>query len=87
MAVGAQRRDILRLILGQGARLALCGLCLGAVFALLLTRLITSLLYNVSAWDPLTFGGVAIIMLSVAVIACYVTSRRAAPWESIQWSR
>jgi putative ABC transport system permease protein len=77
MAVGAQRRDILRLILGHGAKLALWGLCLGAVFALLLTRLMTSLLYNVSPTDPLTFGGVAIILLAVAVVACYIPARRA----------
>jgi ABC-type antimicrobial peptide transport system permease subunit len=77
MAVGAQRRDILRLILGQGAKLALLGLGSGVVFALLLTRLMESLLYNVSATDPLTFAGVAIILLGVAVTACYIPARRA----------
>jgi putative ABC transport system permease protein len=77
MAVGAQRRDILRLILGQGAKLALLGLGSGVVFALLLTRLMESQLYNVSATDPLTFGGVAIILLGVAVTACYIPARRA----------
>jgi len=77
MAVGAQRRDILRLILGQGAKLALLGLSIGVAFALLLTRLMTSLLYNVSATDPLTFGGVALILLGVAVSACYIPARRA----------
>src|SRR5260370_24639830 len=75
MAVGAQRRDILRLILGQGAKLALLGLGSGVVFALLLTRLMESLLYNVSATDPLTFAGVAIILLGVAVTACYIPPR------------
>jgi putative ABC transport system permease protein len=77
MAIGAQRGDILRLILGQGAKLALFGLCIGAVFALLLTRLMKSLLYDVSTTDPLTFCGVAIILLGVAVIACYIPARRA----------
>ena len=77
VAVGAQRRDILRLILGQGAKLALVGLVIGVVFALMLTRLIASLLYDVSATDPLTFGGVAIILLGVAVTACYIPARRA----------
>ncbi len=77
MAIGAQRRDILRLILGQGAKLALLGLGIGVVFALLLTRLIASLLYDVSATDPLTFGGVAILLLGVAVTACYIPARRA----------
>jgi putative ABC transport system permease protein len=77
MAVGAQRHDILRLILGQGAKLAVLGLGIGLVLALLLTRLMASLLYNVSATDPLTFGGVAIILLGAAVTACYIPARRA----------
>jgi ABC-type antimicrobial peptide transport system permease subunit len=77
MALGAQRRDILLLILGQGAKLSLLGLGSGVVFALLLTRLMESLLYNVSATDPLTFAGVAIILLGVAVTACYLPARRA----------
>ena len=77
MAVGAQRRDILRLILGQGAKLALLGLGIGVVFALLLTQLMASLLYDVSATDPLTFGGVAVILLGVAVTACNIPARRA----------
>ena len=67
----------MRLILGQGARLALLGLGIGVVFAFLLTRLMASLLYDVSATDPLTFGGVAIILLGVAVTACYIPARRA----------
>jgi len=77
MAVGAQRHEILRLILGQGAKLAACGLGIGAVFALLLTRLMASLLYEVSATDPLTFGGVAVLLFCVAVSACYIPARRA----------
>jgi putative ABC transport system permease protein len=77
MALGAQQRDVLRLILGQGTRLALLGLGAGAVAALLLTRLMASLLYGVSATDPLTFGAVAILLLGVAVAACYIPARRA----------
>ena len=77
MALGAQQRTVLRLILGQGAKLALLGLGAGAVAALLLTRLMTSLLYGVSATDPLTFGTVAIVLLGVAVTACYIPARRA----------
>jgi predicted permease len=77
MALGAQRRDVLHLILGQGAKLALLGLGIGVVLALLLTRLIASLLYSVSATDPLTFGAVAIVLLGVAVTASYIPARRA----------
>ncbi|MGH9431271.1 MAG: ADOP family duplicated permease [Terriglobia bacterium] len=78
MALGAQQRDVLRLILGQGAKLALLGVGAGAAAALLLTRLMASLLYGVSATDPLTFGAVAIVLLGVAVTACHIPARRAA---------
>jgi predicted permease len=77
MALGAQRHDVLHLILAQGAKLALLGLGIGIVLALLLTRLIASLLYSVSATDPLTFTAVAIVLLGVAVTACYIPARRA----------
>ena len=77
IALGAQQHNVLRLILGQGTKLALLGLGAGAVAALLLTRLMASLLYGVSATDPLTFGAVCIILLAVAVTACYVPARRA----------
>jgi putative ABC transport system permease protein len=77
IALGAQQRNVLQLILGQGAKLALLGLGVGAVAALPLTRLMASLLYGVSATDPLTFGTVAIVLLSVAVTACYIPARRA----------
>ena len=77
MALGAQRRDVLRLILAQGARLALLGVGIGVVLAFPLTRLMASLLYSVSAADPLTFGAVAIVLLGVAVTACYIPARRA----------
>jgi putative ABC transport system permease protein len=77
MALGAQQRDVLRLMLGQGAKLALLGLGAGALAALVLTRLMASLLYGVSASDPLTFGAVAIVLFGVAVTACYIPARRA----------
>ena len=77
IALGAERRDVLRLILGQGTKLALVGLGIGVVAAFLLTRVMSSLLYSVSATDPLTFASVAIILLSVALTACYIPARRA----------
>jgi putative ABC transport system permease protein len=77
MALGAQRCDILRLILGQGTKLAVFGVGIGFAAALLLTRFMASLLYGVSATDPLTFGMVAIILLSVAMSACYIPASRA----------
>jgi putative ABC transport system permease protein len=77
IALGAGRRDVLRLILGQGTKLALSGLGIGVVAAFLLTRLMSSLLYSVSPTDPVTFASVTIILLSVALTACYIPARRA----------
>jgi putative ABC transport system permease protein len=77
MALGAQRRDVLHLILGQGAKLALLGLGIGVMLAFLLTRFLASMLYGVTATDPLTFCAAAIVLLSVAVTACYIPARRA----------
>jgi putative ABC transport system permease protein len=77
MALGAQQRSVLRLILGQGTKLALLGLGVGTLAALLLTRWMASLLYGVSATDPLTFGATAIVLFGVAVTACYIPARRA----------
>ncbi len=77
MALGAQQRSVARLILGHGAKLALLGLSAGTVAALLLTRLMASLLYGVSATDPLTFGSVALVLSGVAMAACYIPARRA----------
>ena len=77
IALGAQQHNVLRLILGQGTKLALLGIGAGAVAALLLTHLMASLLYGVSATDPLTFGAVGIILLGVTVTACYIPARHA----------
>jgi putative ABC transport system permease protein len=77
IALGAGRREVLRLILGQGMKLALFGLGIGVVAAFLLTRLMSSLLYGVSATDPVTFASVTIILLSVALTAGYIPARRA----------
>jgi predicted permease len=77
MALGAERRDVLRLVLGQGARLALAGVLVGVAVALGLTRLMADMLYGVKASDPLTFAATATLLLLVAVVACYVPARRA----------
>jgi putative ABC transport system permease protein len=77
MALGAGRRDVLRLILAQGAKLALLGLGIGVVAAFLMTRLMSTLLFSISATDPVTFVSVTIILFSVALAACYIPARRA----------
>jgi putative ABC transport system permease protein len=77
IALGAQQFNVLRLILGQGTKLALLGLVIGAAAALPLTHLMAGLLYGISATDPLTFGAVGIVLLGVAVTACYIPARRA----------
>jgi putative ABC transport system permease protein len=78
MAVGAQTGNVLRMVLAQGLRLALGGIVLGLVAALALSRLISSLLYGVRAFDPLTYAGVALLLIIVALVACFVPARRAA---------
>jgi len=77
MALGAQRRDVLRLVLGQGFRMALVGTAVGIAGALGLTRLMASQLFGVTAHDPLTFAAVGVVLLLVALIACYLPARRA----------
>lgn len=77
MALGAQQRSILRLVIRQGLTLAGIGIVVGIGATLGVTRLIVSLLYGVSATDPLTFAGVAALLLAVAFLACYVPARRA----------
>jgi len=77
MALGAQRRDVLRLVLGHGARMAMMGVGIGIGAALGLTRLMANQLFGVSAHDPLTFAGVAMLLILVAVAACYIPARRA----------
>ncbi len=78
IALGAQKRDVLQLVLGQGLRLALAGVGIGIVAALVLTRLMTSLLYGVKPSDPLTFVVVSGVLIAVALLACYIPARRAA---------
>ena len=77
LALGARPRSILALVLRKGMRLALAGLGLGLVGALLLTRFIESQLFGVSATDPLTYAGLALLLVAVALVACLVPARRA----------
>ena len=77
MALGAKPRDIQRVIIRRGAGLALLGIAIGAAGAFVLTKLLSSLLYAVKPSDPLTFTGVAVILVSTALLACYIPARRA----------
>jgi putative ABC transport system permease protein len=77
MALGAQRRDVLRLVVGQGVKLAALGVAIGIAAAFRLTRLMSSLLFGVGAYDPVAFGAAAALLLLVATAACYIPARRA----------
>jgi putative ABC transport system permease protein len=77
MALGAQTRDVLRLIVKQGMRLALFGVALGLLAAFLLTRPIENLLFGASATDPLTFAATTLLLLGIALLACWIPARRA----------
>jgi predicted permease len=77
IALGAQSGDVVRLVVGEGARLTMMGVGVGVLAALSLTRLMRSLLYGVSAVDPSIFGSVALLLTVVAAMACYVPARRA----------
>jgi predicted permease len=77
MALGAQRLDVLKLVIGQGLTLTIIGMAIGSLAALALTRAMKSLLFGVSATDPSTFVGVAVLLAGVALLASYIPARRA----------
>ncbi|HEV7377152.1 MAG TPA: ABC transporter permease [Pyrinomonadaceae bacterium] len=77
MALGAQRSDVIKLIVGQGMSLTLIGVAIGLIAAFALTRVMSSLLYGVSATDPLTFIGISLLLTVIALLACYLPARKA----------
>jgi predicted permease len=78
LAIGAQRQDVLRLIVGEGLKMAAAGVSVGVIAAMALSRLLASLLFGVTPTDPLIFSISAIVLTSVALLACYIPARRAA---------
>src|SRR5208282_3517314 len=77
IALGAERRNILQMVLGQGFGLAIAGAAVGLVGALIVSHLMAGLLYGVRPTDPPTFAGVALLLIGVALLACYIPARRA----------
>jgi ABC-type antimicrobial peptide transport system permease subunit len=77
VALGATPGDVLRMVLGQGVRTILIGVAIGIVGSFALTQTVSSLLFGVTATDPLTFAGVTLLLIAVALLACYIPARRA----------
>ena len=88
LALGAQRGNVVQMVLRQGANMAMLGVAIGMGVALALTRLMASLLFGVTAHDPMTFAAVAALLLFVTLLACYVPARRASkvdPIVALRW--
>jgi putative ABC transport system permease protein len=77
IALGAQTRDVLRLIVGEGVRMMLLGIAFGLVGAFIVARALAGLLFGIAATDPLTFVGVTLLLFALAMLACYLPARRA----------
>src|SRR5262249_11315765 len=77
MALGAQHRDIMAMVLREGMALAVMGVGIGLGVALVITRVLSSLLYEIKATDPFTFAGVSVLLVFVALSACYIPARKA----------
>jgi ABC-type antimicrobial peptide transport system permease subunit len=77
MAIGARPMDVMKFVLGAGMRQVLVGAGIGIAGALLLTRFLASLLYGLTAYDPVTFAAVLVVLAGVALAACYIPARRA----------
>jgi ABC-type antimicrobial peptide transport system permease subunit len=87
MAMGAQRGDVFRLVLGEGLLLTLAGLTVGIAASLALTRYLKSVLFGVTATDALTYAAVALLLCLVSLVACYIPARRATkvdPMEALR---
>jgi putative ABC transport system permease protein len=84
VALGAQKADVLRLIVGQGARLSAIGIAIGLVGALAVTRFLRTLLFGVSPFDPVSFFGVALVLSVIALLASYIPARRAARVDPVE---
>jgi len=83
IALGAQQMDLLKLVIGRGMKLTMIGLTLGLIAAVALTRLMNSLLYGVSATEPLTFGLIVMLLTVIVLVACYIPARRTAKVDPI----
>jgi ABC-type antimicrobial peptide transport system permease subunit len=77
MALGANRANVLRMMLAEGGKMALLGVAIGSIMAIILTRLMSNLLYGVNSHDPLTFLGVILLLTLVALLACLIPAQRA----------
>lgn len=84
MALGAGVRDLLRLVVARGLRLTAAGIVIGAIAAIILTRLMANLLYKVSPRDPIAFGSAFVVLIIVALIACFLPARRATRIDPVQ---